>query len=280
MAVPVYISRLSSLAEISVIRAVVDLYTSLEDSLTVTPTRYPREVGAAAVDHAVVEPGTVRLEGFISDLQDRDGNRSSVARVAGGWNTLRDLQTRREPVELVTAHATYPDMLITELRKSNGPQDGLSIAFTMALTEIQFASGEREDVPVSGFVGDHEDDGDGGLVDPNDMEDPEEGGPAGVRSSRRVIPIENRSGWMASVVLGGQRVDLLVRWVPSEGAWRLTVSQSGQTILAAAPLVVGVTIPDPPVQGFNGSFSVSGADNPGAPPTMPWGRSHNLIWSP
>ena len=82
---------------------------SHEDSLMIT--EHPVEQGAAISDHAYLKPSTVSLRVGVA-------NSLSETRCQEVYDTLRELQGKREPIDIVTGLRVYKNMLIETLATS------------------------------------------------------------------------------------------------------------------------------------------------------------------
>ena len=93
--------------------AIADGFISEEHAVRISKTSYPVETGGSLVDHAVVQPRTLKLVGWVSDLLAPEGRQGNPARGSDAWLQLNRLVESREPFRVVTMLGVYPSMLIT-----------------------------------------------------------------------------------------------------------------------------------------------------------------------
>ena len=65
--------------------AIADGFISEEHAVRISKTSYPVETGGSLVDHAVVQPRTLKLVGWVSDLLAPEGRRGSPSRGSDAW---------------------------------------------------------------------------------------------------------------------------------------------------------------------------------------------------
>ena len=137
--------------------AIADGFISEEHAVRISKTSYPVETGGSLVDHAVVQPRTLKLAGWVSDLLDPEGRRGSPSRGGDAWFQLNRLVESREPFLVVTMLGVYPSMLITSLKAPVDRTTGRALRFEMELEEVQFRSLERGQRPPPVRIGPAED---------------------------------------------------------------------------------------------------------------------------
>ena len=137
--------------------AIADGFISEEHAVRVSKTSYPVETGGSLVDHAVVEPRTLKLVGWVSDLLTPEGIRGSPSRGIDAWLQLTRLLESREPFQVVTLLDVYPSMLITSLKAPVDRTTGRALRFEMELEEVQFRALERGQRPPPVRIGPAED---------------------------------------------------------------------------------------------------------------------------
>lgn len=92
-------------------RFVFDAVFSMDHQSNVTVTQHPVQAGASISDHAYEEPDEVTLEIGMSDAMSGVGTNHSV----NAYTTLRAIQSKREPVKLITRLKTYNNMVIASI---------------------------------------------------------------------------------------------------------------------------------------------------------------------
>ena len=137
--------------------AIADGFISEEHAVRISKTSYPVETGGSPVDHAVVQPHTLKLVGWVSDLLAPEGRRINPSRGSDAWLQLTRLVESREPFLVVTMLGVYPSMLITSLKAPVDRTTGRALRFEMELEEVQFRSLERGQRPPPVRIGPAED---------------------------------------------------------------------------------------------------------------------------
>ncbi len=131
---------------------IVDGFLSEEHKIKLTKTTYPVETsGLLLTDHAVVEPRTLKLEGWVSDLLpsvDLGDTPAHPSRGAAAWRQVYALMQEREPVTVVTTLAVYQSMLITSATAPVDRTTGRALRFDLELEEVLF----RDVAPALGRV--------------------------------------------------------------------------------------------------------------------------------
>ena len=137
--------------------AIADGFISEEHAVRISKTSYPVETGGSLVDHAVVQPRTLKLVGWVSDLLAPEGRRGNPSRGSDAWFQLTRLVESREPFLAVTMLGAYPSMLITSLKAPVDRTTGRALRFEMELEEVQFRALERGQRPPPVRIGPAED---------------------------------------------------------------------------------------------------------------------------
>ena len=137
--------------------AIADGSISEEHAVRTSKTSYPVETGGSLVDHAVVQPRTLKLVGWVSDLLAPEGRRGNPSRGSDAWRQLTRLVESREPFLVVTMLGVYPLMLITSLKAPVDRTTGRALRFEMELEEVQFRALERGQRPPPVRIGPAED---------------------------------------------------------------------------------------------------------------------------
>ena len=88
--------------------SIADGFISEEHAVRISKTSYPVETGGSLVDHAVVQPRTLKLVGWVSDLLAPEGRRGSPSRGSDAWLQLNRLVESREPFLVVTMLGLLP----------------------------------------------------------------------------------------------------------------------------------------------------------------------------
>jgi hypothetical protein len=122
----------------------VDLTIEEQHSRSADVTREPVESGGNISDHVILNPETVRLEGFVTDTPAAVFA-SNIGRTQSAFETLEDAYNSREPLTVVTGRKTYQDMIITSLdMPRNRPS---SMQFSIELQHITIVESETAQLP-------------------------------------------------------------------------------------------------------------------------------------
>ena len=107
----------------------VDGFTTTEHKLRSQIGESPLESGATIADHAVAEPIELSIEGLVTDIGP-DNTPYRPERVEEAWQKIVALQEGNEIVEVLTAWATYTEMII-ESASARERGRGMSIQLRM-----------------------------------------------------------------------------------------------------------------------------------------------------
>ena len=124
----------------------VDGFLSESHELRLSKTTYPLESGKLLTDHAVVEPKTLKLVGWVSGLLAPEHRRAGYGSYGSGaeaWGEIVTLAESREPVKVVTMLGVYDSMLITSVKAPVDRTTGRALRFEMELEEVLFRALER-----------------------------------------------------------------------------------------------------------------------------------------
>ena len=125
-----------------------------EHGLSARVTESPVESGANVADHVIQEADTLNIDGVITETpisfgeqgpQGDDGlveipYASTGSRVMDGFEALRRLMERREPITVVTGLRTYTNMVLTNLNVPREPETGLALRFSAELRQVRLVS--------------------------------------------------------------------------------------------------------------------------------------------
>ena len=129
----------------------VDGFLSETHELRVSKTTYPVESGQSLIDHAVMEPRTLELEGWVSDLlvpESRPFGQPRYGSSAEAWEEISELVRTRKPVSVITMLGLYENMLITSVKAPVDRTTGRALRFDMELEEVLFRDLERGVAPA------------------------------------------------------------------------------------------------------------------------------------
>lgn len=101
-------------------------------------TQHPVQQGASITDHAYMKPATVNIKVMWND---------NDAPLAETYKNLLDLQSSREPFDVVTGKRTYRNMLIKSLGQTNDVQTENILSISLQLQEIFITAVEVVTVP-------------------------------------------------------------------------------------------------------------------------------------
>ena len=130
------------------LRSQVDGFLSESHEVRLSKTTYPIESGQSLTDHAVVEPRTLKLDGWVSGLLiPVDRSRPLYADSREAWDALVRLMESRQPMRVITTLGVYDDMLITSLKAPVDRTTGRALRFEMELEEVLFRDLQRGTAP-------------------------------------------------------------------------------------------------------------------------------------
>jgi len=111
------------------------------DKLTLTS--HPVESGANITDHACMEPATLIMEvgfsggGSLVDFMDTTAfGLQAYLSPAESYQKLRDLQSNRQPLSVVTGKRLYNNMLINQLTVTTDTKSENVLFASLVLTEV------------------------------------------------------------------------------------------------------------------------------------------------
>ena len=119
------------------ITANVVVAESTNDTLTIT--KQPVQQGASITDHAYKEPTT-----FSTTIYFRDNPAKSLSKI---YQDLLDLQTSREPFDIVTPKRIYRNMLIATLGMTTDKSTENVLKISVAFQEVILVSVSTTTVP-------------------------------------------------------------------------------------------------------------------------------------
>lgn len=120
-----------------------DVIISERHTDTLNITAYPVESGATISDHAHVAPASLVMEvgfgggGSLVDFFDTSAVGLSLAHSPSEiYQTLRDMQSQREPCDVVTGKRLYHNMLIKEIAVTTDNATENVLRATLTLQEV------------------------------------------------------------------------------------------------------------------------------------------------
>ena len=142
----------SARSSLTPLPGIVDGFLTEEHTLRLSKTSYPVESGQSLTDHAVIEPRTLKLEGWVSDLLAPAGE-AGASRGLEAWQRITELMESREPILVVTTLGVYENMLITSVKAPVDRTTGRALQFEMELEEVLFRALERGQRPPPVRIG-------------------------------------------------------------------------------------------------------------------------------
>jgi len=128
-----------------------------EHSWSAQATSNPVEDGAPVSDHVIEQADKLRLKCFVSDtplttsqnLTAGDYNQSPAGtRTQPVFELLYTIIKKRVPVTVYTKHATYPEMVLTDVSIPRAAGTGEALEFNLDFQEIRRVKTETVDVPA------------------------------------------------------------------------------------------------------------------------------------
>lgn len=119
-----------------------DGFMSVSHERKLTITQNPVETGADVVDHAYVNPATVKMQIMMSDVHQSiiPGQFSDLTfRHTSAWAVLKQIQESRIPVDIFTKLGYYKNMLIESISADDTKETFRALSATVTLVEIPVA---------------------------------------------------------------------------------------------------------------------------------------------
>ena len=123
--------------DVAILRGHIDGAPELRHSQTVETTQFPIGKNAYVTDHAIVRPLTFGGRFICSNRVTRQGKAAGLQRQRIAWGAMRSLFLQRNPVQVVTAHATYTEMLLTSLARDENKDTGTALIVDFQMQQIQ-----------------------------------------------------------------------------------------------------------------------------------------------
>ena len=117
-------------------RFLFDFVFSAEHKMNLKPTEHPVQSGSSTTDHSIMQPDEVILEIGMSDTASGAGSNYSV----NGYQMLRAIMQKREPLTLTTRLNTYRDMLITSISAPDDVSTMFALKASIYLQQIKIAT--------------------------------------------------------------------------------------------------------------------------------------------
>ena len=117
-------------------RFLFDFVFSAEHKMNLKPTEHPVQSGSSITDHSIMQPDEVILEIGMSDTVVGAGSNHSV----NGYQMLRAIMQKREPLTLTTRLNTYRDMLITSISAPDDVNTMFALKASVYLQQIKIAT--------------------------------------------------------------------------------------------------------------------------------------------
>lgn len=126
---------------------IFDAFFTIQHESNLTITDHPIQTGANVSDHAYMEPQNLTFDIGMSDvMQDISSNAitkftgTSSSRSVNAYQTLRQLQANRLPINCITRLGTYTNMLIETISAADDNKTASALKATVTLKEVFVAS--------------------------------------------------------------------------------------------------------------------------------------------
>jgi hypothetical protein len=120
-----------------------DAVLRLDHSSTLRITEHPIQTGAPLTDHSYMLPSSLTMEIGFSDCMDSlvQGQYSGAGgKSISAYQKLRDLQSQRTPLTVVTRLRTYKNMLIQAITSSDDVRTAYGLRCLITLRQIILAT--------------------------------------------------------------------------------------------------------------------------------------------
>lgn len=129
---------------------VFDALISENHGVKITLTKNKLEDGSNVQDHAIVEPDSLSMTVFWSDMNHYDAeNKILLGTAREQWEALETLAKGLEAVTVVTNLKVYSSMMVTQLGTLKGAQDGIGITCNVTLEPLRLVGLQTEVIEVS-----------------------------------------------------------------------------------------------------------------------------------
>jgi hypothetical protein len=115
-------------------------------STTVTSSKYPREDGSNATDHAYNDPDSISIAGLITDTPGGKGD-AEPGRAQELFDKLMILKRECTPVSASVELRDYASVLITSVDAIQDAKTGYSIPVNITIEEVEVADQQFVDIP-------------------------------------------------------------------------------------------------------------------------------------
>lgn len=278
---------------LAILGGYVDLTPELRHNLTIHVTRVPVGRNALIADHAIVQPFNLAGQFICSNAVDREGQQVQLGRMRDAWSAILSLARKREPMQVITAHMVYPQMMFTQVAREENADTGTALVVDFEMQQVQRVSVNAGDSDSSGGTGGGTGgggtggEGGGGTGGQND--NPADRGRISLVNTTQdregaivsgEIPLANLFHQTFDIFLGSTDFYFEVSFVEETSLWAFAMSDVTGKYVKTGNLLVGPVLD----LGSYGLLSVrSSSDVDEMPPlpsgTSPWGTSYHFQWS-
>lgn len=125
-----------------------DGFVNISQTHSLTTTQHPVQSGANITDHAYEDPIKITASIIVSDAYTADDTKrdaqlflsNGATKSIGAFNVLRQMQSERRLLKVVTKYGTYKNMLLTSLTVNTGYKNLYNMLADIELEEIIIAS--------------------------------------------------------------------------------------------------------------------------------------------
>ena len=147
----------------SEVNYIFDAIIRQEHTQMLRVTEHPVQTGANIIDHAYQLPATLMLEIGMSDAMDtffKGQFNGPYTKSVNAYQKIKELQSKRQPLEIHTRLDTYRNMVIEEIRAQEDYKTLHALKCVITLRQIIMATVEAVPIPINdrvqGLIAEHE----------------------------------------------------------------------------------------------------------------------------
>ena len=261
----------------------IDGAPELMHEQTVDVTQFPIGKDAFTTDHAIVRPFKLSGRFVTSNRFTRQGRPvSSRQRMQVAWDALLYTLRNRQPVQVMTAHATYANMLFTRISREENETTGTALIVDFQMQQIQYIGIEIGDRRTQGDIDPGGDGSDAVLTRGNQSLIELGFSPGIVYPTSGTVPLVNVRYQSFSTNLGENGALFEITYHENGFFWDMVIYNVAVEALLTRPLFAGPKIDIGAGYGTLEVVSSSVETHPSAPSddqTRPWGTDFKLRWT-
>ena len=132
---------------------------STDHAFSLKMTSNPLEYGANATDHAYMEPNDMIMQVFVGDYWtglNRADNYNPFQRSADALAQLRQIETDRQPIVVVTNLVRYTNLLLSNIHVNQAADTASTLMATLTFRQLIVVDDQRQDSTVNNDSDQHQ----------------------------------------------------------------------------------------------------------------------------